>query len=154
MENELNGLQKGKLRWQKLKEAEESGKLSMAKNRYEVANLCGFTNEERNRGYNWVAGKIRAGQLEEAIHALGDYGKMEYEYHLIKEPDYDRRHAQALRWKDKTKEEKPIVKISENTNSVPTTYKVEIVRVETTIRVELHSYNEVSEFVKTILKGE
>lgn len=150
----LNGLQRGKLRWEKLKEAEKEGKLSMAKNRYEVANLCGFTGEERNRGYNWVAGKIRAGQIKETIHGIGDYGKMEFEYSLAKDPDYDRRHAQELRWKDKTKEEKPVVKISEDTNSMPTTYKVEIVRVGTTIKVELHSYNEVSEFVKTILKGE
>lgn len=98
MEKELNRLQRGKLRWEKLKEAEKEGKLNMAKTRYEVANLVGFTSGERDRGYNWVTGKIRSGQLKETIHKLGEYGRMEYEYYIVKDPDYNRKHAQESRW--------------------------------------------------------
>lgn len=98
MEQGLNKLQRGKLRWEKLKEAEDNGKLLMAKNRYEVANMAGFTTTEKKKGYNWVSNMIRRGQLQEHIYSIGGNGKMEYEYKLGERPDYERKNAQEARW--------------------------------------------------------
>lgn len=160
METELNGLQRGKLRWQKLKEADESGKLAMAKNRYEVGNIAGFTDGERKQGYQWVAAKIHKGQIKETIHNLGEHGKMEYEYRLVKDPDYSREKARKLRWKDHEKTTVATPKSVGKTmiwfdeSAKIKRYKLEFSRGDTTIRLELDDYNEVIETIKTILKGE
>lgn len=161
METGLNGLQRGKLRWQKLKEAERDGKLDKAKNRYEVSNLAGFTDGERKRGYQWVAAKVSKGQIKEIIHDLGEHGKVEYEYHLVKDPDYSRDKAHKLRWKDHEKTTvatpksvgKTMIWIDESVKNTKT-YRLEFSREDTTIRLELDDYSEVIETIKTILKGE
>lgn len=90
---DLNGNQKGILRWNKLKEAEEKGTLMLAKNRYEVANLVGYSEENKMRGYQWVSDKISGEHLRETMIGLGKNGKMEYEYHTISDPDYERKNA-------------------------------------------------------------
>lgn len=152
MSKGLNRLQKGKLHWAKLREAEASGKLDFAKNRYEVANLCGYTEAERSRGHSWVTHKIMNHQLQETLHGIGKDGRMEYEYHILADPDYEFKGVQEAHTKDKPQTE-PVVQISKVPNNMPTVYRVEIIRGDTTIKVELANYDEVSEFVKTILKG-
>lgn len=161
MGKELNGLQKGKLRWEKLKEADREGRLSLAKNRYELSNLAGFASNETKRGYQWIAAKISKGQIKEIIHQLGADGKMEYEYHLGKDPDYERKNARALRWPNHEKETAPVQKntgktmiwIDESVKNTKT-YKLEFSRGDMVVKLELEDYNEVIETIKTILKGE
>lgn len=86
-ESNLKPKEKGRLRWQKLKECNENGSLMSARNRYEVANLAYFT--DRKKGYSWVANMIRRNHIKEVIYGINDRGIMEYEYHLGVEPDYD-----------------------------------------------------------------
>ena len=161
MEKELNGFQKGKLRWEKLKEADREGRLSLAKNRYELSNLAGFASNEAKRGYQWIAARISKGQIKETIHQLGTNGKMEYEYHLGEEPDYDHKKARALRWVKHEEETAPVQKdtgktmiwIDESVKDTKT-YRLEFSRGDVVIKLEIEDYNEVIETIKTILKGE
>lgn len=97
MEQGLNIMQRGKLRWEKIKEADAKGTLAMAKNRYEVANLAGFTEDRRDNGYQWVSNMVGRGHLQEIVHGVGPNGKVEYEYHAVGEPDYN--HSKARRAK-------------------------------------------------------
>lgn len=98
MEEGLTGSQRGKLRWERVKDADENGKLKMAKNRNEVANVAGFTYEDRKRGYQWVSAMIHKKYLEEKVLGIDKHGKMEFEYRIIGEPDFDHKRAQAARW--------------------------------------------------------
>ena len=97
MEEGLNAAQRGKLRWERIKEAEEHGSLDSAKNRYEVANIAGFTEETKSRGYQWVSNMIARRHLQEIMHGVGKNGKFEYEYHTVSDPDYDRKKARDAR---------------------------------------------------------
>ena len=97
MEEGLNTAQRGKLRWERLKEAEKHGSLSSAKNRYEVANIAGFTEETRDRGYQWVSNMVTRKHLKEVITGVGKNGKFEYEYHTVGDPDYSRQKARDAR---------------------------------------------------------
>ena len=97
MEEGLSASQRGKLRWERIKEAEEHGSLALAKNRYEVANLAGFTEETRERGYQWVSSMVSKKYLQEIMHGLGKNGKFEYEYHTVNDPDYSRQKARDAR---------------------------------------------------------
>lgn len=160
MSKGLNKRQKGELRWKKLKEADTNGELAFVKNRYEVARLCGFTESQKKTGHSWVTRKILNHQLQETLGGIGKDGRMEYEYHIIADPDYEFRGVKEQRQREKelgtrlNKPLEPVVQISKVPNNNPTVYRVEIVRGDTTIKVELANYAEVSEFVKTILKGE
>lgn len=93
MEEGLTASQRGKLRWERIKESEEHGSLALAKNRYEVANLAGFTEENRNRGYQWVSSMVAKKHLQEILVGTGKDGKFEYEYHTVGDPDYNRQKA-------------------------------------------------------------
>lgn len=106
MEEGLTTSQKGKLRWERIKEAEEHGSLSSAKNRYEVANIAGFTEEDRNRGYQWVSNMITRKHLKEVMTGVGKNGKFEYEYHTVEEPDYSRNKARVARLKKQQQRKK------------------------------------------------
>lgn len=93
LEQELTIREKSKLRWQKLKEAAESGVLDKARNRFEVANIAGYTGVEEQKGYAWVANLIRRGHLKEHIYGQNKWGKMEFEYHIATEPDFDHKSS-------------------------------------------------------------
>lgn len=119
MEEGLTSAQRGKLRWERIKEAEEHGSLASAKNRYEVANVAGFTEENRNRGYQWVSNMISRKHLQEVMRGVGKNGKFEYEYHTVGEPDYSRQKAKNARLKKqqrrKEEEATQVVKKQEKT---------------------------------------
>lgn len=106
MEEGLNGPQKGKLRWERIKEAEEHGSLSSAKNRYEVSYIAGFTEETKNRGYQWVSNMISRKHLKEIMLGMGKDGKFEYEYHTVSDPDYSRHKARDARLKKQQERKK------------------------------------------------
>ena len=106
MEEELQPAEKGKLRWERLKEAEEHGSLASAKNRYEVANLAGFTEDERSRGYQWISSMVAKNYLQEIMHGVGKNGKFEYEYHAVGDPDYSRQKAKEARLKKQQQRKK------------------------------------------------
>ena len=80
MNRPLGRQAKGVILYNKLKELDESGRLSLARNKYEVARLCGYTNEKN--GWNWVANLVKRGTLTETAIGYLPNGKMEYEYHI------------------------------------------------------------------------
>lgn len=91
MNKELTRKEKGKLRYNKLEELADNGKLSLAKNRIEVANLVGVPdNGPTKTGYKWVSGLVRNGYVKETVTGIGRNGKMEFEYSLTsKKPNYE-----------------------------------------------------------------
>ena len=89
MEKGLNSRQKGKLRWEKLKEAEANGRLGMAKSRYDLGRLVGYSEADRKKGYQWACNMIQRGHIKEHIYEFDSYGRAVYEYHLGTEPDFD-----------------------------------------------------------------
>lgn len=158
MEKELNATQRGVLRWNKIKEADEDGRLGLARNRNEVANIAGFTKENKTRGYQWVSNMIGRKHLREVMLGVGHDRKMEYEYHIVDDPDYTKSKAHKAR-KNKIKNVvntekpvKPMMQISEVPSTA--TYKIEITRGDMTIKIDLANYDEIGELVKAILKGE
>lgn len=111
MKKGVNARERGKLRYQRLVELANDGRLAVAKNRNEVANMVGIISKPNTTGYNWVTNMIRGGHLTETLMALGDGGKPEYEYHLTsKEPCYDgypRRVKATSEVKEKVEPPKP-----------------------------------------------
>lgn len=115
MSKGLTALELGKLRFEKLKELERDGKIGYAKNRYELAKMLGFTEQQKKSGYQWVSNNVRRKHIVEHISGLNKYGKMEFEYSVGTEPDFDRKHANKARWEKsgKNKATKNIKKSAE-----------------------------------------
>lgn len=89
MNKPLNRVQRGKLRWAKLKELEDGGKLSHATNRQEVAEMLGAT-KEYGPEYTWVSNLIKRGNMREILTGFGDDNRPIYEYHTTSNvPEYD-----------------------------------------------------------------
>ena len=103
----LTVTEKGKLRWQKVKDAEASGKISNIHNRYELGYLAGY--DKPNTGYSWASNMIQRGHISETFLGIDASHRATYEYHVIGEPDFDRKHARNGR-NSKTKEKMVIVK--------------------------------------------
>lgn len=71
MEKPLTAMEKGKLMWGKIVEAEKSGRLQQAKSRVDVAHIAGYTDDKR--GYSWASNMIKRGAIVETIYAPGEY---------------------------------------------------------------------------------
>ena len=83
MEKGLNKRERGRLRFEKLKEAEANGKLQKAKTRMEVAQLAGFSEKQYKTGYSWVMNMLTRKHLIEHISGRFPNGRAEYEYHIL-----------------------------------------------------------------------
>ena len=103
IEKDLNASQRGQLRWERVKESDKHGSLAMAKNRNEVANLAGFTKENKDRGYQWVSNMVAREHLQEIVQGIGKNGRIEYEYHVLSDPDYSRKKARDARLANQNK---------------------------------------------------
>lgn len=83
MEQGLYGKALGKARLEKLKELANSGKLSTAKDRLDVAHMLGYTEEtasNRSVGYGWVSSMISKGYLIESINGFNKDGTLNHLY--------------------------------------------------------------------------
>lgn len=67
----LTAMEKGRLMWQKIEDAEKNGRLQQAKSRVDVANIAGYTNDKR--GYSWASNMIKRGAILETIYGPGEY---------------------------------------------------------------------------------
>lgn len=173
MGKDLSVRQRGKLLFSRLQELDDSGMLSKAKSRADVAAMVGYTTERARAGYSWVSNLINRGNLRETILELSPSGKMVAEYHVIKSPDNDyqetKRHADSKkkrveqvnkelrRWQDKVAANQtpqaPEPQIAQQVDST-TPIKIVIVRGDIAIKVEIVDYEQVSKLITTILKGE
>lgn len=76
---------KGKLRWERLKEAEANGALQHAKRRVDIGKIVGV--EDYKTAYSWVSGLINRGAIVESILGF-ENGLPIHEYHLGTELKY------------------------------------------------------------------
>lgn len=94
--NTLNLRQKGRLRFEKLIEAENNGTLQRASTRKELALIAGFTDEETEngkKGYSWVSNLIQRGYIKETPFDFAADGVYGNEYHVVSSPDYANERA-------------------------------------------------------------
>ena len=76
---------KGKLRWEKLKEAESNGTLQHAKRRVDLGKIVGI--EDYQSAYSWVTGLIKKGAIKETIAGFENNYPV-YEYTLGEPLEY------------------------------------------------------------------
>lgn len=166
IEKELTPKEKGELRWERLKELEKDGRLSLVKTRKELAAAAGYDEDELHQGVSWVFRLINNGHITETLLGFNNKTKTpEYEYHLTnKEPLYrigrPKQHPKEevkgewkwRRWQDKVATgqipQAPSIIIDD------TAIKVELTKGDILIKIELKDYKQASNLIKEILKGE
>ena len=175
MKKDMPVREKGKVLFARLKELEEDGTLSKAKSRADVARLVGYSEERAKAGYAWVSKLIRRGHVSETIQEWTPSGKMVAEYHMTGSmPDYGyeevgRRKAkkkvgrELRRWQDKVEAgyipQVPEPQVYDEKQvaidtKITTPIKIEITRGDITIKVEMEDYEQVTNLITTIMKGE
>lgn len=91
LEKPLSKKEQGRLRWEKIVEAEKSGALSMCRFRADVARLAGYTKNKDLKnggaGYAWVAAKIKEKYLSEVVVG-GTDARPECQYFINSHPNY------------------------------------------------------------------
>lgn len=103
--------QKGNLRTEKIAEAERSGRLSLAKNRVEVAKIVGIPENQPTVANAWVHRQIKIGKLSETLVKFDENNKPEYEYHYyenkIAKPDKTKKKIKTAITPEVIKKAKP-----------------------------------------------
>ena len=91
MEKGISQFRKGELRWQKLQELENTGKLSKARNRQDITSMMGL-GTGYGAPYTWLSNMISRGSIKEILLGFDKNERPEYEYHLTNEnkPNYER----------------------------------------------------------------
>lgn len=155
----LSNREKGRIRFEKLKELDETGVLAEANTRPDVATLIGYTKEQWKQGYSWVTNMIARGYLSETIVGFSPSGRGEYEYHMTGlEPDYDYKRSGNYKPHKvdavKPKEELEKIKIwtDEAKNIVKDNYAIIISKNGVDIKIELDSKDKVIEIIKDLVK--
>lgn len=91
MEKGITHFKKGELRWQKLQELEDTGKLSKARSRQDITSMMGL-GTGYGAPYTWLSHMISRGSVKEILLGFDKNSRPEYEYHLTNEnrPNYER----------------------------------------------------------------
>lgn len=91
MEKGISQFKKGELRWKKLQELEDTGKLSKARNRQDIISMMGL-GTGYGAPYTWLSHMIVRGSIKEILLGFDKNDRPEYEYHLTNEnrPNYER----------------------------------------------------------------
>lgn len=176
MNKGLNKMQKGRLRFNKLKELNESGELSMIKNRKELGYALGYTKEQLATSASpYICGLIKKGYINEILLNFDPITqKPQYEYHLTgKEPSAvigrpkqnssakKKVEKELRRWQDKV-EAGQIPEAPQPVLDTPTEpevtvlaspIKLEFTKGDVCIKMELGNSKDASELIKTILNG-
>lgn len=142
--------ERGRLHFERLKELDESGALSKATNRYEVARLVGYIGDKDKAGYSWVANLLNRGHLKETMIGLSPKGQMEFEYHVVGLGPLYRYDEHSRAMGKKLVEENPQIEVS----APRKTTKVEIANRDLVVKIELRDEAQAIALVKAIVKGE
>lgn len=133
-EKKLTTVHRGALLAERLAEVAESGKLSLARARFDVASMVGYTAGQRASGYAWVKRMIKTGRLTEEFDSINKYGKAEYRYYYnppkVKEPEVVKPEAPKSEMVEPEPEVEPEVERTENRTIVS------IYHGETTVAIE------------------
>lgn len=164
IQKELSQLKKGQLRWERLKEAEEKGLLSLAKTRKDLAEIAGFSEEEMKAGRRWVSVLIGRGHIKEVLSKYAGRNS-EHEYFLKSNPDYLRLHNRKKTNKktnkknDKCDVDNRTIDIKkENTVALPKEkneskkYKLEFSNETTIVKLELDDIDDLVKIIKETLR--
>ena len=148
--NQLNKRQQGRLRYKRLQELEQSGELSNASTRNELAELLGYPKGNKT-GISWVNNMVNRGYIKEYI-AGTEKGKVMKEFHLTsKIPDYDFSQARAKNKQLKQlPKEQPIMSEQNEVVIAPQKSRVVVEYCGMTITMENVGAEYVSEIIKTI----
>lgn len=84
----LSPREKGRLRWARLKEAEATGELDEARDRFGLGRIIGGLND--GTAYSYVSNLIHRGYIKETF-----VGEHERRYTLVEEPDFDYKKTSA-----------------------------------------------------------
>ena len=96
----LSSFEVGKLRWKRIEELSESGKLAEVKDRQGLCRAIGMTEEQtRAVGSSYVSNLIRRKNLKEKVSGVVD-GKMTFEYSIIREPLFGKRRRRGRKAKN------------------------------------------------------
>ena len=167
MNKPMSAWEKGKVLFARLEELDRDGMLSKAKSRADVARLVGYPRERAKAGYAWVSNLIRRGHITEIIRGYSPSGVADCEYHLTNSrPDYgyeeQERHRARKRAVAKVAEEAvrqglveqiPVLdNLAAQTKVIAT--KVEIIKGDITIKLELCDSEQIMSLIKQLLKGE
>lgn len=167
MEKPMSVREKGKVLFARLEELDRNGMLSKAKSRADAARLVGYNKERAKAGYAWVSNLIRRGHITKTIRGYSPSGVADCEYHLANSrPDYGYeergRHKARKEAVSKVAEEAvrqglveqmPILDtLAAQTKVIAT--KVEIVKGDVTIKLELCDSEQIISLIKQLLKGE
>lgn len=113
----VNNHEKGRMLFEKLKSLSDSGELSLAKNRRDLASLVGYSPEEvETKGLSWVSRLIQRGIIEERLLRFNENNKAENAYYLTgKELSYvwgnnNATVTAAIRKAKLAKQDKPAIK--------------------------------------------
>lgn len=87
MNEPINHFKRGELRWKRIKEYEDDGTLSKARNRMDIVEMLG-SERKYNAVYTWVSNMITRGFIKETMTGVNNNGKMEYEYHTVRTPNF------------------------------------------------------------------
>lgn len=87
MNEPINHFKRGELRWKRIKEYEDDGTLSKARNRMDIVEMLG-SERQYNAVYTWVSNMITRGFMKETMTGVDNNGKMEYEYHTVRTPNF------------------------------------------------------------------
>lgn len=91
MKKGISQFRKGELRWQKLQELEDTGKLNKARNRQDIIGMMGL-GTGYGAPYTWLSNMISRGSIKEILLGFDKSQRPEYEYHLTDDnrPNYER----------------------------------------------------------------
>lgn len=87
MNEPINQFKRGELRWKRIKECEDNGTLSKARNRMDIVEMLG-SERKYNAIYNWVSNMIAKGFIKETMTGADNSGKMEFEYYTVRTPNF------------------------------------------------------------------
>lgn len=153
MKKSISRFKVGQLRWEKLKELDETGKLSSAKNRTDITSMMGL-GTDYGAPYNWVSNLISDGYVSETLTGFNSSQKPEYEYHIIKQRTYEEKPKAKTKTKTvlpqvqpKPTMEQPLVgKVFE----VPTNNEAKVVIKYKELAIEI--YNVSDDVIKGIVE--
>lgn len=146
--NQLNKRQQGQLRYKRLQELEQSGELSNASTRNELAQLVGYKKGDKT-GISWVNNMVHRGYISESLTGRRGATVLK-EFHLTsKVPDYDFSQARSTRKKIKTLQPAEPA-IPARTFVEPTRGKVTIEYCGMVVVLENVPADYVGEIIKTI----
>lgn len=122
MEKPITLYKKGELRWKKLTELNDEGKLMSAKNRQDITAMMGL-GKGYGAPYTWVSNMISRGYIKEILTGFDKAQRPEYEYHIVSKPDYSFKNRAKKAQETKAKKKiastkKPVVVASTTTGKV------------------------------------